>query len=740
MKKTISILAAAVLLLTGCADSSSVTDTDQTSTAAQTVTSASESAETTASSESAAVSSSQSENGAVTQTTSAPASQSTVSSSSETAVTSASRTGQSGTPSAVTTVSTSGTVKPPLVTKLSSLAAKGNVYSITDAGNGKVIVTASNSAGVSSAYLVDTAEDRQITSFRLSSSYETPLGVTPANELICQDFNSDSSGDSGNQTVLVYYDLASGQSKKLSYKNTDPTEYVSTVYDRASDTVYGTGYKTVYAYSRDGSFRSYHKTGQKARCCNYFSPVCNISFDSDCVRNDGSGSVVAAFDGVTGNPLYNFAEYNTMLHPTKSRLICREGTYLESKNTTVSNVFIRDLRTGEELNRFKLNEGQTDLYNSEYTDSAMLVTWNEKSWYPSAVIPFDTVSCKRARTGVTLGKNTTDIALCYLKDSSRWAIAVTERNGRSLSSRIFLIDPEQSDYSKSFDKADSSFGTAAPVHRLGKKYEPLHEVTDRIERETGVRVLIGDEVLNADSPSGYRMESMESSDYWTVQEYRKNLLNLEKELTRYPAGFFKKFSSAQRVGVRVLVVDSLVTTTPGSTFTAGGVAYEGSAWYNIAIAAHMMYENDMSIHHEMWHIVEDQLRNSQKEPDFDKWNACNPKKFEYTNDFNSYYDHPEYENYIFSFFDYSSTDNANNIYFARDYSTVNVQEDRATLIELAFGNLSGTRFEGLYRDNLEMMQNYPHLTAKLNVLADAVRKEWGYVYWDEIFKAERAAA
>ncbi|MBQ5334806.1 MAG: hypothetical protein J6Z45_02540 [Oscillospiraceae bacterium] len=728
MKKMVSILAAAMLLLTGCKDSSSVTEINLTDAPLQTESSASET-ETTVSSSAETTKTTVSTTGSTENSgavTGSSAQQSSVP-----AVTTAAQGNQQQSGTTVTTAQK--TVKK-LRTELASLKAKGTAYGIIDAGNGRALVACTNSGSVSTAYLIDSAADRQIISVRLKNSYEQLLGVTPDDQLITSYCYSDTETEA--YTDLIFYSLSDGSSRKVTC---DFTTYVSLQYDRETDTIYGIFDKTLYKIGKDGSATKIRTAGQNSSYISVFLPERGIAYESEIYRNDGSGVEMAAYDTGSGSRLYGFANYYTNVLPLGGRLLCVEGTYDDVKQKSVVNAYVRDAGTGEELRRFKFYEGQHEYFTSPYSDEAVLVKWNEKTWHPSELILSRPLSGQSVKSGITLKSTVTAAYVCYLKELGLWAAAVTDGSYSKAVTQLSLIDPEQADFSKSFAKP-YAYG-AAMGKELDKKYESLHEITDRIERKTGVRVRIGNEVLQADEPSGYKFVPWEDNSYNDdVYSCREVLQSLEGKLDLYPAGFFDKFrepttNGNPRVGLRILIVSSLITTTPGSTFTAGGVAYEGSAWYNIAIANNMLWDNDQSIHHEIWHIVEDLLNNSGNPLNMDNWNACNPNSFTYTNDFNSYYNHPEYENYVFTSTCWDKTPAINRIFFSRDYSTVNGQEDRATLIERTFENPYFYESAVSCRNGLEMVQMYPHLNAKLNVLAEAVRRCFGYVYWEEIARA-----
>ena len=742
MKKIIFALSAAVLLLTGCADSSSVQNTEQTTestAAAQAETTAPETTAATDSAASAAQSTaSQGGGGTEAQISGTTASQDS-NAPAQTVTTAAAQSGAGSTASAVTTVSTAAAVKKPLKTDLSGIQFSGMLYEMRDCGNGRAVALCMGQKDRMSAYFFDTVQNRLLNTVDIDSPYSPVVGVTPQQELICAVFDT---LPSGTRSTLQYYSLETGQCRNVVLqRNNSDTETLQ--YDPNTDTVYGIGSNQITAYDRSGRARTVHSMkADGGFYCNSFHAASGIAVDTEIMPDELSGVSLAAYDAASGSRLYSFSDYHTTVYSTKNALFCLEGTYSQQKKKTFTNAVIREQRTGKILNQYLLHMGQYELFTSEDTETAMLVEWNESDWRPTAVIPFDPVSGKRAKTGITLKKNAQEMKLCHLKDSGLWLMGVSEASGRNTTVRLSLIDPAQADSSKRFDKA-YDYGTAKQIQKVGSKFEPLREITDRIRRKTGVQVQFGNEVLNADEPSGYAINSMESGSYWTVQDYRDNLLFLERQLDRYPAGFFEKLKhtnnpSQPRLGLRVLVVQGLVTQDSTSTFSAGGLAYQGRAWYNIAICGHMLSDTNMSIHHEIWHIVEDYLLESGNSVNYDVWDATNPDYFEYTNDFNEYDNHPEYGKYLISTYTGTWPNGLDKLYFSRDYSTVNQNEECATLIERVFD--IPDYIPGGPDNGLELVNSIPHMKTKLGLLADAVRRGWGYVYWEEIFGAERAAA
>ncbi len=120
-----------------------------------------------------------------------------------------------------------------------------------DAGNGKAVIGCSNSGSGMTAYVIDTAADKLVTSFRLKDKYEEFLGVSKQNELITQ--RAYGQFDDFEGTELVYYDLSTGKAQTVKYKTAN---YAQARYEKSTDTVCGFTREQLYTFGRDGSLRT----------------------------------------------------------------------------------------------------------------------------------------------------------------------------------------------------------------------------------------------------------------------------------------------------------------------------------------------------------------------------------------------------------------------------------------------------------------------------------------------------
>lgn len=257
-------------------------------------------------------------------------------------------------------------------------------------------------------------------------------------------------------------------------------------------------------------------------------------------------------------------------------------------------------------------------------------------------------------------------------------------------------------------------------------------------QEPGVSVFIGNEVYAANSSLTHELVSCEDAGY-SVSTYREKLLELEKQLKRYPAGFFRKYA---QTGTNGSVWKGLRIFLAAGIYNEGGIApggctWRGDGWYNVAVRAEMLGGFNSALHHELWHSADFVMADAGIVACGGAWDKQNPDSFSYNAaDYEDYYKHPEYAKWNLK--DAANkTLHADEIYFARDYSVVSCEEDSATLIEAVLDSTwhfgSGDKCLGYkYKNGLEMVQAFPHLKAKLDLLSAAAKRLWGYAYWEQM--------
>ena len=333
---------------------------------------------------------------------------------------------------------------------------------------------------------------------------------------------------------------------------------------------------------------------------------------------------------------------------------------------------------------------------------------------------------------------------CYAPEDGL-LIAADCPDGKDVGVSLYTIDPAAAQF------VDALEPVSLPVYEQTERpvaagWEEVRAEADAIEEDFGLKVYIGDQTLDYQNGSGYVFVSMETPDpdnvYNPEGEYEDRyditpveetdlLLDvLRRGLEKYPDGFFEKFRNSRgQGGVRIMLVREL--TNPDGEFLAGGVEYKSGAWYNVAISLGNMYETD-TIHHELWHAAQDRIDKEDYNIFSDAtWAPLNPEGFEYTDDPDNYYDHEELFDWTIPWDNDASK--YDDVWFARIYSTVTGNEDRATLIEALTSEnyfLQGTG----YTDPRDWIAQMPHLQAKLDYMAAQSERVFGYVYWDTILE------
>ena len=329
-------------------------------------------------------------------------------------------------------------------------------------------------------------------------------------------------------------------------------------------------------------------------------------------------------------------------------------------------------------------------------------------------------------------EGTTYCVHAYLEDCGRFITGANFEPGRG-GAKLYVTDPELVEFTGELKKAELAApdGGDGAAHTLSDSFAAQSERRNELEKKYGVTVLMGDEVYNAAPCGTYRRVSFEDGeagyDPDTLAGDIDDALDLiDSELSRYPDGFFKTFVNPYgEGGFRLLMVGSLINEGGGS-FEAAGVSYSQGAWYTSEICLNSLQFDGPTIHHELWHNVEKRITDEISDAfSFEKWDALNPEGFEYNNDFENYVsDSGLYQNMLL--FDESRPENT---YFVQPYSTVNEKEDKATLIELLMDECYMPEDHGGIPTAYEWMTGFPHLKAKLDLMAEYTEKIFGSVYW-----------
>lgn len=253
--------------------------------------------------------------------------------------------------------------------------------------------------------------------------------------------------------------------------------------------------------------------------------------------------------------------------------------------------------------------------------------------------------------------------------------------------------------------------------RLAEKQDmfskELQDYRDELEEKYGIHILLGKETVG--------IELQYECDVVTDEEKLMEVLKiLDDGLARYPQGFFDQLKYAGHRNVSFLLVGTMKGKNDFNINYAAGLATD---YGNSRLIAMDVYDWGIrsTIPHELTHLIQrkldevDAIRGTQEfENGFD---ALNPEDFDYTLDYNTYYDYSG-NKYV----RWNGTEEE--CYFIDDYSMTFMTEDMARC------------FEYMMSEYPENYLNCPHLYEKMKYLSDSLRKYFDTTDWPELTEWE----
>ena len=565
--------------------------------------------------------------------------------------------------------------------------------------------------------VIDPLSDSIVRSFDLHSGGERLLGIFENGKYIVQNYytNEFTFFDLMGDKVAAQPDMGSGTAK----------------FSPADDCLYfAEGNTLIKKYLSDGSVQELFST-VRIGTVNDITPQGELIIDEP-----------AADDHTPYNSsLYSIStkERIVKLDSNAYNGLVSKGRYSSwnFNSETSCPEFISVPISGGEVSRYSF-EGKTIADCRAAPDSQYILVKYSSGASDIGYLFLDPATGKAADLGYTQSYNDTSVP-CYISELRRWFICTSEpdQNGSS-HVRLITADPELLNFDIQLTAVENKVYTPA---QCGEKLKAYRDIADDIEKEFGVRILLGNEVLDAVDDTEYTFTSIEDTMFidpeleFSDDLYIKETLDyIRKILSMYPDGFFERFKNQYgEGGLRISIVGEL-STDYYESFTSGGIAYTYGAWYNIAMQYYNMSGEMTGLHHEIWHNVES-LVNKSFPLSYDSWDALNPAGFQYMNDFDAYANSADISEYVITEAPEGVYDTA---YFAAQYGTVNPVEDRATMIESIFYEWYDTETsEFVQLGNYKELIKYPHIKAKIDFLADWSKQEFGYVYWDEILKNNR---
>lgn len=276
-----------------------------------------------------------------------------------------------------------------------------------------------------------------------------------------------------------------------------------------------------------------------------------------------------------------------------------------------------------------------------------------------------------------------------------------------------LIDPKVLTYEECLSPETVEWGDLVEYDTADRYWnEPelpdaLREVrskADTIEKTYGVTILMGPQVTDSCTYSGYTVQISED-----VAQIQAALAELEKALALYPGDFLEQFRNGANEGGLYFCLTGAIE----SDLETVGFAKLNRWRYNLALD---ITAGDLgkTIHHEIWHAIE--MRVSTDSFSTKKWNSCNPNGFAYYGKYDKGY-------LDLTRWTYTGGSGASS-YFVDPYARINGREDRARIMEYV-----------MTTDATEMMRASA-LREKLQIMSDAIRRHfdtdgWTDVYWEK---------
>ncbi len=246
----------------------------------------------------------------------------------------------------------------------------------------------------------------------------------------------------------------------------------------------------------------------------------------------------------------------------------------------------------------------------------------------------------------------------------------------------------------------------------------LKAQADGLGARFGLQVKISDECRSIQD--NYAVAAM--SDRAALEE---SLDLLEKELSRYPEGFFRQFVWDGIEGMDIYLAGALTGMTERSLDAGGGFTAAGDGRLRLVLDCTEPKKAVPVLHHEIAHGIERKLQSGGEIlTDDSQWNALNPAPDMYAESYQAYAERDYAAEGLADYIYGMGTDPAR-ICFTDPYALTYPTEDRARIFEYAMTEA----YDGIW-------QTYPRLKAKLDFFAWCIREGfdtagWGPVPWEK---------
>ena len=585
--------------------------------------------------------------------------------------------------------------------------------------------------------LYDVAKDSMIKEVPTKSgNEEIILGTRENGEIITWDMY-------GEEVFFYKEDLTFDRRFSLpGVENDDYMSEPSLIYDRERDCFFYCRYNKIFEISIEGSASEFF-TFKEKNSVKAFDPERGVAVVERNKKKSFSGRVYSIYDVSDGSRLrtipaatrYDFLDGDLVTMSTRMMPGTDDG---KLSDHFIINSYSGDFSEGTALDMGKDCQirkwGGSFAFAYRYVDvSRMVPLFIDRSSGKAAVPDFgqddlyNFSGCKMGDSGKYLAA--CESLLPYIGEGNGEEAGedgnldeIGEQAAQSGLGQIkfYVIDPSLLEYDETLESvpADSS-----KVLKAQKKanLKMVRAFTDEIEDKYNVNIFFGDEAVKDIADDSFVMESTDSIEGDPSLYVYEGLEQLKNEIGRYPEGFFDHFKENGGRGVCIYLVRSM--DSKYNNFNYAGLSLQRFDDFYVYFDVMELGRYGGIVHHELWHTVEESVFNrdmSAFAPGM--WQELNP---------------PGFDSYIFDIDKYEEDaqtlsqyllDGGEDPYFIRNYSMLDAQEDRATLIEAIFDGYHGET----PADSLEAMKAYPHLKAKYKFMAKVVKDELGYVYWEKM--------